>query len=450
MDYARMNPWWGGKEHVTEDKHLKDYAAKRYQWKPAILDTLHLEPNNIFSLRGPRQVGKTTLVKLLIQKLLQKYPEKAVFYWNCDELVDFRELASVLRDYLSFSQDHQQKFIFLDEISRIKQWQRAIKSMTDSGELEGCCIFLTGSHTLDIKYGIERLPGRIGAKGKDMILLPMSFSSYLRLVAPELAQEKIALKSSQQILQAAQRIAPFSSQIHALFKQYLITGGFPLVVNEYAARHSIPDYVFELYFQWIVGDIVKWGKQEKIVVQLMKAVLEKQAAAISWDGLAKDAELKSHKTVSSYIEILENMFALLVLNYINIPKKTADFSKNKKIYFIDPFIFHIFNKKLYFKEQEITPALVEGTILSHLARLQGGAAKLYYWKNGREVDGIVQQGTALFPVEVKYQNRISGDDYRGLHYFKQGILASKNTMEDKGKYVTIPAHLLLAVLDEEA
>lgn len=446
MDLVQLNPWWKGKEYLAEDKHLKDYTTKRYQWKPAILDALELEPDNIFSLRGPRQVGKTTLVKLLIQRLLQKYEEKAIFYWSCDELVDFRELASLLRDYLVLSRHCRHRFIFLDEISRIKQWQRAIKSMTDSGELQGCCLFLTGSHTLDIKYGMERLPGRTGTKGKEMTLLPMSFSSYVQLLAPELKVRTIAPKNPQQIFQAVQELVPFSSQIQALFQQYLLTGGFPLVINEYALQQTIPEYIFELYFRWVVGDIVKWGKQEKILVQLTKALLEKQATAISWDALAKDAEMKSHKTVSSYIEALENMFVLLVLYYIDIQKKAADFAKNKKIYFLDPFIFHIFNKKLLFKSPAMVPALIEGVVLSHIARLPGN---LYYWKNNREVDGVLCLEDALFPFEVKYQNHISGDDYRGLYSFKQGILVSKNTLEDKGKYVAVPVHLLLAVLKEE-
>ena len=81
------------------------------------------------------------------------------------------------------------KAVQYDEISRIKDWQRAIKSMKDSGELANSCLVLTGSHTLDIKHGIELLPGRTGKFGKDLMLLPLSFSEYVKLVNPKIAEK---------------------------------------------------------------------------------------------------------------------------------------------------------------------------------------------------------------------------------------------------------------------
>jgi len=43
------------------------------------------------------------------------------------------------------------KNIFLDEISGIQNWQKTVKILVDSGEIGDACLFLTGSHTLDIK-----------------------------------------------------------------------------------------------------------------------------------------------------------------------------------------------------------------------------------------------------------------------------------------------------------
>ena len=47
---------------------------------------------------------------------------------------------------------------------------------------------VTGSNTLDVKYGSERLPGRTGKKGKDFVLLPMNFSSFVKLVNPDIGK----------------------------------------------------------------------------------------------------------------------------------------------------------------------------------------------------------------------------------------------------------------------
>ncbi len=453
MNLPILNPWWRGKEYIKEDKHIKDLEEKKYKWEPELFKKIELIPDNIFSLRGPRQVGKTTLIKLLINKLLDKgINEKAIFFWNCDELVDFRELLSILREYIEFSKINNIKegHIFLDEISRIKDWQRAIKSLRDSGELANYCLLITGSHTLDIKYGIERLPGRTGKKGKDFVLLPLNFSDYVSLIKPKIANEikKLNRLSVGEINLKVNHAKTFDSDLRILFKQYLITGGFPLVINEFFSNKEIPEYIYELYIKWVAGDIVKWGKQEKTLIQLIKSVILKQSSALSWDSLAKDSEIKSHKTISSYVEALENMFVLLVLYFLEPNKKMPDFNKNKKLYFSDPFIFHTFNRKIYFKENEISSALIEATIISNLARLtyENLFPNIFYWKNKKEVDALLKIKDDLFPFEIKYQTKITKQDYRGLYYFNKGILITKDYLQVGEKYSAIPAHLFLAMI----
>lgn len=453
MDLTLLNPWWKGKEYIRGDKHIKEFEEKKYKWQPELLTKIKLLPNNVFTVRGPRQVGKTTLVKLLIKDILKKgVNEKAVFFWNCDELLDFRELSTILREYLELSKvsNIKKRYIFLDEVPRVRNWQRAIKSLKDSGELDDSCLLVTGSHTLDIRYGIERLPGRTGRLGKDLLLLPMNFSDYIALIKPTIPEKikKIRRFSLKEINNKVENAKIFDSELRILFKQYLITGGFPLVVNEFFSNTVIPDYVYELYAKWVIGDIVKWGKQEKILIQLLKSIILKQSSAISWDSLSKEAEIKSHKTVSSYVENLENMFVLLVLYFLELNKKVPNFSKNKKIYFFDPFIYHVFNKRIYFKENEINSALVEATVTVNLARLtyDGLFPNVYYWKNKKEVDVLLKIKDDIFPFEIKYQTRISRDDYRGLYYFNKGILITKDILLKGEKYSAIPAHLLLAVI----
>ncbi len=454
IDLSILNPWWKGKEYIREDKHIKELEGKEYKWQPELLNQLKLLPNNIYSLRGPRQVGKTTLIKLIIQRLLErKVDERSIFFWNCDELIDFRELSSVIREYLEFAKTNriQEKYIFLDEISRIKNWQMVIKSLSDSGELEDGCLVITGSNTLDIKYGFERLPGRTGKFGNDSFLLPLNFSEYISLIKPEIASKikKVKNISVKEINEKIDGARIFDYELKILFNQYLITGGFPLVINEFFSNKKIPDYAYEIYAKWITGDIVKWGKQEKILMQLMRAIISKQSSAISWDSLAKESEIKSHKTVSAYVEDLENMFAVIVLYFLDLNKKIPDYNKNKKLYFSDPFIYHVFNKKINFKENEILPSLIESAVISNLARLPGENIpyQIYYWKNKREVDALIKIKENIFPFEVKYQEKISKQDYGGLHYFNKGILITKRDLAKGEKYSAIPAHLLLAILE---
>ncbi|MEK6857429.1 MAG: ATP-binding protein, partial [Nanoarchaeota archaeon] len=257
VDLNLLNKWWKGKEYIEQDKHILDFKEKKYQWIPEILKELDLKPDNIFNLLGPRQVGKTTLIKLFIKELLKKVDEKSIFFWNCDELVDFRELSLLLKEYLAFAKSYgiKSKFIFLDEISRVRDWQRAIKFLADAGELKDCCIFLTGSHTLDLKYGIDRLPGRTGRFGKEIILLPLRFSEFVSLAAPEISSKlkKIKNFSSAEIHKSIASAKLYDSELKMMFEKYLITGGFPLAINEFLTNKKIPDFVIEIYYKWVVG-----------------------------------------------------------------------------------------------------------------------------------------------------------------------------------------------------
>ena len=52
----------------------------------------------------------------------------------------------------------------------------------------------------------------------------------------------------------------------------------------------------------------------------------------------------------------------------------------------------------------------------------------------------------LFAVEVKYQEKISKEDFGSLYHFKKGIIASKTTLKIGDNYSVVPMHILLALI----
>jgi len=70
----------------------------------------------------------------------------------------------------------------------------------------------------------------------------------------------------------------------------------------------------------------------------------------------------------------------------------------------------------------------------------------FYWKNKKETDIVVRTKDALFAIEVKYQEKISTDDFSSLYHFKEGVLATKSLLQPDKKYSAVPVHLLLALL----
>ena len=68
-DLIEYNPWWKDKSAIDDDPQIKIWKESKLKWSPRLRYTFHAG-DYVYSLRGPRQVGKTTLVKLEIRQVL--------------------------------------------------------------------------------------------------------------------------------------------------------------------------------------------------------------------------------------------------------------------------------------------------------------------------------------------------------------------------------------------
>jgi len=90
MQMERWNPWWRG----DPDHTYLSWSKLKVRWVPDELQQISLEPLSLNFVSGPRQVGKTTIPKLLISSLLNQHVDpKAVLYISCDEFSSFKEVG---------------------------------------------------------------------------------------------------------------------------------------------------------------------------------------------------------------------------------------------------------------------------------------------------------------------------------------------------------------------
>jgi predicted AAA+ superfamily ATPase len=221
---VQHNPWWVREELILEDEKITEYERQGLRYFPPILREFPDKADAVLTLRGPRQIGKSTSIKLLIRKLLldDKTPKKNVFYFALDRVEDFNQLYELIDSYLRGSRAATQDrlYLFLDEISFVREWQRGIKALADDGKLKNTTLLLTGSNLLDLRKGAERLPGRRGKLDQiDFEQLPMTFAEFISLKEPSLD------------LDNADELYYHLDLIQLRFDEYLITGGFPLSVN---------------------------------------------------------------------------------------------------------------------------------------------------------------------------------------------------------------------------
>ena len=493
-DLVEDNPWWWNPKLIRRDMKIVDLDGLMVDWKPRIAYTFNFSKDLVYSLRGPRQVGKTTLIKLQIkQKLDEGISPYNIMYYAFDVDTAPKDLVNVIKEYLDGTERLRKDsrcYIFLDEVSAVKDWQRGIKRLWDQGRLINCTVVATGSNTMDIRTSSERLPGRRGTSNDvlDKIMLPMKFSEFVAAIDEDigdllgshgLTRAHLRYMHFKKILDldldlGIEQLMPYVPVLNRYLKDYLLTGGMPRVVNEYLERGLVKESTFKMYLDAILGDLRSLNRNSSTFKQLSRSVIRAIGSTSSWRSLQKNTDIGSPDTVASYVDTLQNMFILSVFYQYSTKSKSGLFQKNKKIHFHDPFYFHVLNgwvggdrpsfdtASRHLDDDANQGTLVEGVVANHLIRLAFNISPkkqnfeysdiLFYWKYGkdREVDFVYSNGVGIeAPIEVKFQNRISARDLDGLINFKRhtrqknAILLSKDKLSLENEYVAIPVSLFL-------
>ncbi len=321
------NPWWDESFNIKHDIKLIELAEFKYKYEHPLLKEFPIKKDVILTLRGPRRIGKTTLVKQIIEKLIgYNILRNCIFYFPCDRVENFNELFQILQNYIEEARVGSGKriYVFLDEISFVPEWQRAIKSLADSGFLKGVTLLITGSNSLDLRVSSERLPGRTGKYfNPDKLYLPLNFYEFYKLLNPGW-DEKPHYKNN--------------AKLKKYFNDYLLVGGFPGVINEYYEKKLILPETYATYIKWIEGDIHKFGKSLENAYKVFKEIYKSLGSKTSYTNLAKNSALASQKTAQEYIELFEMIFVIYKVGFFSLEQKKDDYKKNKKFYFLDPFI----------------------------------------------------------------------------------------------------------------
>lgn len=494
VEFVDQNPWWRDAAAIEADPYLVARRKSKAPWDPRIKYTFNWEEDVVYSLRGPRQVGKTTLLKDMIRNLLNRGVDaRRMFYYTCDLVDNPRELANTVSRYRDAirSESAERLYIFLDEVSSVRDWQKGIKHLVDTGKLRNVSVVLTGSHTLDLKGVSERLPGRRGAvvDTPDKILLPMKFGEYAETINAELAkvmrrlrlppswarQSHLAALGEGELTPAVQEIMLYGKELEALLADYVITGGLPKVIHEYRKNGRIPESVYKTYVDSIVGDVQRWNRRESYLRQLVGRIVDTLGNPVGWSTLRQETDIASHNTVAEYVDALRDMFVLIYLHQFDLARSTPAYQKPKRLHFHDPFFLHALRAwgkggdpfdetEDFLRAPENVGHVVEGIAADHVIRW--GFARspqkslfayenvVFYWrgKKGREVDFVLRLNREYLPIEVKYQARLAKHDRFGIIDFlksgkgRGGLLLSRSASATAKSVFTIPLAVFLSLI----
>lgn len=357
-----QNPWWIGEP----DRDWELFEKLTYRVRPKWLDELSLEPFSLNFVVGPRRVGKTMGIKLLIRELLKKvHTPYAVFYFSCDVLEGYKELLEVLNEYLRLKRRKSVKtaFIFLDEVSLVDGWWRALKFLIDRGELGKDVVTVTGSISLTVGRHFETFGGRRG-NGKTIEVMPLSFHDYYDLFYDEF----------------------FPSKGGEVFENYLETGGYLAYLNRTLKVEELVGF--------LKADLKALDRSTDLARDVMGAILDKAPSPTSFNAIAKVVGISPH-TARDYVELFEAFHVLLQVLYLGGDGKVYP-RKERKLILRDPLIVRAM--ELWTRRRIDKAVLYEWLVQEHLYRKFG---EVYYYRNSYEVDAIAGN----LKVEVKSGER---------------------------------------------
>lgn len=474
---AELNPWWFRGDWAELDPHLRRLRAQAVTFPAPLVTGFDLANPGVHTIRGPRQVGKSTDLKLLVERALADgYSARQVIYLALD-LLEGQPIAA-LSGFIARAKEFApgRCVLLLDEVSAVSGWQIAIKELWDRGVIDSDVVVCTGSSAIDLARGTaERLPGRRG-HGRDHLILPQAFDAFASAVdssipaSPRLTLEALLTEEGQRALSEAQIFGP---RLDALFGLYLRFGGLPAAVVEAASGASEPsEETRRVLWDSLIREVLRKGASEPAARALLERVVRSLGSKTNWSRMAREMDVPlgrgsrtapDHKTVQDYIEFLAMGYFLLIVYFWKKDADSNSVARDKKVYFGDPLLHEIVHELCCPGREVDMPALVENVVALSLYRRYesqerqiGGFLNpedLHVWEtsSGKEVDFVCGPRRAADAVEVKYQSRVDRRDLNGLKRAfpdRPVVVATKKEMELTAKHVLVPVHLLLWALGD--
>ena len=266
--------------------HLDELARSRFTFDMHFgLDSLP-EAEGVLLVRGPRQYGKSTWLESKLRETIVTHGPGSALYLNGDELRDVEALGAALTEVAAaFPRRVPVRRLFVDEITAVRDWQRALKRAIDAGDLRGILVVTTGSKATDLRRGAERLPGRRGRLDRTTYLFtPVSFAEFRRVCGPLLGEHTLPA--------------------------YLLSGGCPAACNALAERGHLPEYLVEMIRDWVYGECAASGRQRAALVAVMETILKWGGSPLGQAKLAREAGLANNTVAAAYVELLSDLMCV--------------------------------------------------------------------------------------------------------------------------------------------
>ncbi len=336
----------------------------------------------IVTVIGPRQAGKTTLVRAAL-------PE---YEYVSLETPETRQFA--LDDPKAFLKRYAGNVIF-DEVQRVPHLLSYLQGIVDQSGQQGQFV-LTGSHQLELRAAItQSLAGRTGI----LHLLPLSIA--------ELTGADIRFDD---------------------FAEYIHHGFLPRIYDQQQRPYTAYANYYQTYVERDVRQLIHL-KDANLFEKFIKLLAGRVGQIINYQSLASDVGVDS-KTIKQWLSILEASFIVFALPpyFENFGKRVI---KSPKYYFTDTGLLSYLldiEKAAQVARDPLLGSLFENLVVLEALKTrynQGLTANLYFFRDyqGNKIDLLFKSGSQLTGVEIKAAATWNSSFKKGLQRFAESNAA---------------------------
>lgn len=331
----------------------------------------------IIALTGPRQSGKTTLLKAMFSD----------YRYVSLENPDMRNFAET--DPRNFLRQYD-KYVIFDEVQRVPHLFSYIQSVVDDSGIMGQFVF-SGSQNFHLMQSItQSLAGRVAI----FRLFPFDFQ--------ELKRANLLQKE---------------------YTDQLIKGFYPAIYDRNIKPADFyPNYI-ETYIQRDVSELVA-VQDMSLFRKFLTLCAARAGQVLNMTNLANECGISS-PTVKAWLSALENSYIIFLLQpfYKNFSKRVI---KSPKLYFYDTGLLCNLlkiNDVSKINNQSVKGVLFENMLISqYVKRIYHKNEKQtepWFWRDshGNEVDMLIEKPQQTEIVEIKATQTIMPNLFKGLNYY---------------------------------
>ena len=320
---------------------------------------------------GARQVGKSTLFKMVLEK-----QDCKTLQLNCDEPevkdmlngINTAELRLLIAD---------NRIVVIDEAQRVENIGMTLKRITDN--FPDVQLLVTGSSSFELQ---DRLNEPLTGRKLEYHLYPISTAEIMQ---------------SQGLLGVKQTL-----------EQRLIFGSYPDILNH---ADDAKELLLNLAGSYLYKDLLSLEsvRRPALLGKLLTAIALQVCSEVSYNELAQTVGT-DNKTVEKYVDLLEKCFIIFRLNGFNRNLRT-ELKKGKKIYFYDNGIRNaILQNFAPLSLRQDTGALWENFIISERIKANQYAGRYvssYFWRTTQqqEIDYVEESDGRFSVFEMKWNPR---------------------------------------------